>query len=184
MIRKNLYFSPDKKINPYYFDGQVIIREIFSESDSKDQEVYFVEFVNGALTTVHYHESEQFLIPLSGNGLIGEFTLESSSILTDLKWENFNIRSLMVGEIVLIRPYVLHVHGAVPGQNFSHISIRKMFEQKMQGDRLLSSRTQTIWAFDIIQKLLDPNESSKIADQLSRISEKVNENILSWLTHK
>ncbi|MDQ2685380.1 MAG: hypothetical protein M3Y25_06015 [Thermoproteota archaeon] len=184
MIRKNLYFSPDRKINASYFDGEVIIREIFSESDSNDQEVYFVEFINGALTTVHYHESEQFLIPLSGNGVIGEFTLKPSSTLTDLEWENFSVRSLMMGEIVLIRPHSLHIHGALPGQNFSHIAIRKMFEPKLEKNCLVSSRTQTVWAFDMIQKLSNTKESSVLLDQLNRVSKKVNENILSWLKSK
>ncbi len=47
--KKNLYYSNEKKVNPYYFDGEVIIREIYNESSSNDQEVYFVEFSRGRI---------------------------------------------------------------------------------------------------------------------------------------
>ena len=182
MIRKILHDCQIRETNPSYFNGKVIMREIFNEYNSNDQEAYFVEFINGSLTTVHYHESEQILIPTSGSGVIGEFTLKPSTTLIDLQWENFNFESLKVGEIFLVRPHVLHVHGAIPGQNFSHLAIRKMFNQVNEGNHLVSTKTQTIWAFDIIQKLLDTNESSKVYDQLSIVSKKVNEYILSWLT--
>lgn len=180
MIRKIFYDSQIKETNPSYFDGKVIMREIFNEYNSNDQESYFVEFVNGSLTTVHYHESEQILIPLSGNGVIGEFTLKPSTTLIDLDWENFKFEPLKVGEIVLVRPHVLHIHGAIPGQNFSHLAIRKMFIQKNEGNNSVSTKSQTIWAFDIIQKLLASNETSTINDHLAEVSKKVNENVLSW----
>ena len=181
MIRKILYNSQIREPNPLYFDGKVIMREIFNEHNSNDQETYFVEFVNGSLTTVHYHESEQILIPLSGNGMIGEFTLKPSTTLIDLDWENFKFESLRVGEIVLVRPHVLHIHGAIPGQNFSHIAIRKMFNQKNEGNNSVSTKSQTIWALDIIQKLLATNESSTVNDHLTMVSKKVNEKVLSWV---
>jgi len=181
MIQKNLYDSQIREVNPSYFDGKVIMREVFNESNSQDQEAYFVEFVNGSLTTVHYHESEQVLIPVSGNGLIAEFILKPSTVLTDLCWEEVNIKYLKTGEIVIVRPRVLHVHGAIPGQNFSHIAIRKMYNQKIEGNELISTRSQTIWAFDIIQKLFDTKEPLIVMDKLSKISSKVNENILSWI---
>ena len=181
MIQKKLYDSQIRKVNPSYFDGEVIMREVFNESNSQDQEAYFVEFVNGSLTTVHYHESEQILIPITGNGIIGEFSLKPSTALTDLCWDDFNINYFKSGEIVMVRPHVFHVHGAVPGQNFSHLAIRKMHNQKIEGNDLISSKSQTIWAFDIIQKLLDTKEPSIVLDQLNKISSKVNENILSWI---
>ncbi|HKR72874.1 MAG TPA: hypothetical protein VJR94_02050 [Candidatus Nitrosocosmicus sp.] len=181
MIQKDLYNCPSREVNPSYFDGEVIMRQVFNESNSQDQEIYFVEFVNGSITTVHYHESEQILIPLSGNGIIGEFTLKPSTTLIDLCWEDFSTKSLKVGEIVMIRPHVLHFHGAIPNQNFSHIAIRKMFNQCIEGNDLISTRSQTIWALDLIQNLLDTKEPSIVLDQLNRISAKVNENILAWI---
>ena len=126
--KKNLYYSNEKKVNPYYFDGEVIIREIYNESSSNDQEVYFVEFSKGALTTIHFHETEQFLVPLYGNGVIGEININTSNSLMDFTFENLIIKSLNVGEIVSIQPNILHFHGASPGQNFSHVAFRKMFE--------------------------------------------------------
>jgi hypothetical protein len=82
----------------------------------------------------------------------------------------------------MVHPHVLHFHGAIPGQNFSHISIRKMFNQSIEGNHLISRRSQTIWALEIIQELLDTKESSIVLDQLNKISNKVNENILAWIS--
>ena len=182
MIQKNLYDSPIREVNRLYFDGKVIMRQVFNESNTQDQETYFVEFIDGSVTTVHYHETEQTLIPVSGNGIIGEFNLKSSTRLIDLCWEDFSIKPLKVGEIVMVHPHVLHFHGAIPGQNFSHISIRKMFNQSIEGNHLISRRSQTIWALEIIQELLDTKESSIVLDQLNKISNKVNENILAWIS--
>ncbi|NOJ32450.1 MAG: hypothetical protein DA329_09965, partial [Candidatus Nitrosocosmicus sp.] len=64
MIQKNLYDSPIREVNRLYFDGKVIMRQVFNESNSQDQETYFVEFIDGSITTVHYHETEQILIPV------------------------------------------------------------------------------------------------------------------------
>ena len=92
MNKKNLYYSNEKKVNPYYFDGQVIIREIYNESNSNDQEVYFVEFSSGALTTIHFHETEQFLVPVYGNGVIGEIETNKSNSLLDSTFDNLIIK--------------------------------------------------------------------------------------------
>ena len=179
MFQKDLYNCPIREVNPSYFDGKVIMRQVFDESNSEDQEIYFVEFFNGSITTVHYHESEQILIPISGNGIVGEFTLKPSTTLIDLCWEDFSTKPLKVGEIVMVRPHVLHFHGAIPNQNFSHVSIRKMFNQRIEDKDLISTRSQTVWALDMIQKLLDTKEPQIILDQLNRISTRVNENIIA-----
>ncbi|VFJ15142.1 conserved protein of unknown function [Candidatus Nitrosocosmicus franklandus] len=181
MIRKILYNSQIRETNPLYFDGQVIMREIFNSDNSNDLEAYFVEFIGGSLTTVHYHESEQILIPISGNGVVGEFTLKPSTTLIDLCWENIKFQPLKVGEIVLIEPQILHIHGAIPGQTFSHIAIRKMFNQKYEGNRVVLTRSQTIWAVDLIQKLLGTNGHSIVIDHLRKVSEKINENVVPWV---
>ena len=36
-------------------------REILGEDNSAEQEMYQVTFQNGALTTLHFHESDQIL---------------------------------------------------------------------------------------------------------------------------
>lgn len=48
-------------MNGNYFTGNIIIREILGEDNSAEQEMYQVTFQNGALTTLHFHESDQIL---------------------------------------------------------------------------------------------------------------------------
>ncbi|MDF0681392.1 MAG: hypothetical protein P0116_10555 [Candidatus Nitrosocosmicus sp.] len=184
MIKKNLYYSSEKKVNPYYFDGEVTIREIYNESSSNDQEVYFVEFSRGALTTIHFHETEQFLVPLYGNGVIGEIDINTSSSLLGFNFENLIIKSLDVGEIVSIKPNILHFHGGCPGQNFSHVAFRKMYETApapapapAKTERV---HTQTIWGYEMISKALGSEDQSQILSELNRISEKIRDAVIRW----
>lgn len=184
MIRQNLYYCNEKKVNPYYFDGDVIIREIYNESNSDDQEVYFVEFARGAMTTIHYHETEQFLVPLYGNGLIGEIGVNKSNSLLDITFESLAIKSLNVGEIVSIKPNILHFHGASPDQNFSHVAFRNMFEAKSVSQKCESVRTQTIWGYEMIAKALGSEDQSKILNELNKISEKIRGAVSTWTKNK
>jgi hypothetical protein len=184
VIRQNLYYSNEKKVNPYYFDGDVIIREIYNESNSNDQEVYFVEFARGALTTIHYHETEQFLVPLYGNGIIGEIGINKSNPLLDFTFESLTIKSLCVGEIVSIKPDILHFHGASPDQNFSHVAFRNMFEAKLVSQKHESIRTQTIWGYEMIAKALESEDQSKILNELNKISEKIRDAVSMWTKDK
>ena len=178
--KKNLYYSNEKKVNPYYFDGEVIIREIYNESNSNDQEVYFVEFARGVLTTIHFHETEQLLVPLYGNGVIGEIDFNESKSLVDSTFENLNIKSLNVGEIVSIKPNILHFHGAAPSQNFSHMAFRKMFETKPGSGNTELVHTQTIWGYEMIAKALGSEDQSQILNELDRISEKIRSSVTAW----
>ena len=184
MIRQNLYYSNEKKVNPYYFDGDVIIREIYNESNSDDQEVYFVEFARGAMTTIHYHETEQFLVPLYGNGIIGEIGINESNSLLDITFESLTIKSLGVGEIVSIKPNILHFHGASPDQNFSHVAFRNMFESKSISQKYESVRTQTIWGYEMVAKAIGSEDQSKILNELNKISEKIRGAVSTWAKDK
>jgi len=179
--KKNLYYSNEKKVNPYYFDGETIIREIYNESSSDDQEVYFVEFSSGALTTIHFHETEQFLVPLYGNGVIGEIdTNTTTNSLLDCTFENLIIKPLNVGEIVSIRPNILHFHGASPGQNFSHLAFRKMFETGTSSENNKLVHTQTIWGYEMVAKALGTEDQSQILTELNRISKKIRDAVNTW----
>jgi hypothetical protein len=180
MNRRNLYHSKEKKVNPYYFDGEVIIREIYNESNSNDQEVYFVEFGRGALTTIHFHETEQFLVPLYGNGVIGEIGTSNSNSLMNSTFENLTINSINVGEIVAIKPNILHFHGAYPGQNFSHVAFRKMFEAKEGTDKNEPVHTQTIWGYEMIAKELGSVDQPQILKELNKISERIRDAVSAW----
>ena len=67
----NIHTAKEKNVNSNYFTGEVKIREILSEENSPEQEMYHVKFYNGALTSLHYHESDQILITTKGKGLSG-----------------------------------------------------------------------------------------------------------------
>ena len=67
----NIHTGKEKNVSSYYFTGKVIIREILGEENSSEQEMYHVIFYNGALTSLHYHESDQILIATKGKGVVG-----------------------------------------------------------------------------------------------------------------
>jgi quercetin dioxygenase-like cupin family protein len=64
--KENIYTAEEKKVNENYFTGNVIIREVLGPINSSEQEIYYVTFQNGALTTLHYLESDQILIVTKG----------------------------------------------------------------------------------------------------------------------
>ena len=67
----NIHTAKEKNVKSDYFTGKVKIREILSEENSPEQEMYHVTFYNGALTSLHYHESDQILIATKGEGVVG-----------------------------------------------------------------------------------------------------------------
>ena len=56
------------KVNPDYFTGKVILKEISSIVKSKEQKIYHVSFKNGARTKIHSHSGGQILIVTQGRG--------------------------------------------------------------------------------------------------------------------
>jgi len=174
MIKKNLYRCDEKKVSSDYFNGNVTIKEVYGENNSQDQELYFVEFSKGALTTMHYHETEQFLIPVYGKGVVGE--LKKNSIL-NFDLDDVELNFLDIGEIVSIPPNVLHFHGALPHQTFTHIAFRKLFDYDCVNGSKNPNRTQTKWASDFISKDLGSDDPDLINTALQNISNKVNQSV-------
>lgn len=174
MIKKNLYGSDEKNVNSDYFNGNVTIKEVYSENNSQDQELYFVEFSKGALTTMHYHETEQFLIPVYGKGVVGE--LKKNSIL-NFDIDDVDLNFLDIGEIVSIPPNVLHFHGALPHQTFTHIAFRKLFDYDCVNGSKNPIKTQTRWASDFLSKELGSDDPDLINTTLHNISNKVNQSV-------
>jgi quercetin dioxygenase-like cupin family protein len=170
MNKKNLYDCDKKKASSDYFNGNVVIREVYNENNSQDQELYFVEFLNGALTTIHFHETEQILIPVYGKGVVGE--IKKNSVL-DFDLDDITLNSLDSGEIVSIPANILHFHGALPQQNFTHIAFRKIFDYACKNAELNSHKTQTRWICDFISEELGSNDSDLINVTLHNISNKV-----------
>ncbi len=174
MNKRNFYNCNERTVNSNYFNGNVRIKDVYNEKNSQDQELYFVEFLNGALTTIHFHESEQLLIPFYGKGVIGE--IKKNTIL-NFDLEDIELNLLDVGEIVSIPSNILHFHGALPKQNFTHIAFRKLFDCDCTNNEKNSYQTQTRWIYDFISDELGSKDLNLINVELQKISNKVSQSI-------
>src|SRR6187551_1594682 len=105
----NIHTAKEKDVNINYFTGEIKIREILSDENSPEQEMYHVTFYNGALTSLHYHESDQILIATKGKGVVG--LVEGSSVSKSVVDIN-SITFLNEGDTVLIPANSKHFHGA------------------------------------------------------------------------
>ena len=174
MNKRNLYECDGKNASSDYFNGNVTIKEVYNETNSQDQELYFVEFLNGALTTMHFHETEQILIPVYGKGVVGE--LKNNSLL-NFELDDLDLNFLNLGEIVSIPPNILHFHGALPHQTFTHIAFRKLFDYDCVNGLKGAHRTQTRWVHDFISEDLGSNDSNLIENTLRNISNKIGQSV-------
>lgn len=148
MQKYNIHTAKEKNVNSNYFTGKVIIREILSEGNSPEQEMYHVTFYNGALTSLHYHESDQILIATKGEGVVG--LVEGSSVLKSEVDIN-SITFLNEGDTVRIPSNIIHFHGALKGQDFSHIAIMKMYKLNKEEKSMLE-RAVTKWEYDLLSQ--------------------------------
>jgi quercetin dioxygenase-like cupin family protein len=181
MIRKDLFYCDEKKVPSDYFVGNVVIREAYNEANSDDQELYFVEFLNGAFTSLHFHESEQFLIPTYGKGFVGEIQKEN---MLDFDIRDVDIQLLEVGQIVSIPSNKLHFHGALPKQNFSHIAFRKMFSYNLSSDDKKNLyHTQTKWLSDLLAKQFE-NDTTMVGKKYQDITDTLKRSLNSKIVSK
>jgi len=68
VLKENIFSKGKKKnINPNYFTGPVIAREI-SSVKSPEHKIYYVTFKNRSKTKLHYHQGGQTLIVTKGKG--------------------------------------------------------------------------------------------------------------------
>ncbi|MGE3858631.1 MAG: cupin domain-containing protein [Nitrososphaeraceae archaeon] len=166
MFKENIFFSPTKEINKEYFRGEVVMVEVLNQSNSIEHELYHVSFKNGALTTLHYHESEQILIGTKGKGIV---CLVKGDIVENL-FAEMNTTILNEGDVVSIPPFVWHFHGALKG-DFSHIALRNRYRSDSSLDKQVA---KNLWEKDFLNQLthLDTNEIQQI---VLRIDQKVKE---------
>jgi quercetin dioxygenase-like cupin family protein len=170
--------QPDFYVNK--FIGSYEIRRILNESDSMEQEMYYVTFKNGGMTKIHTHESEQILIatttsPDSGASYLGEgfVTLiqrDGGTKGDDPKYTVTTIFLNRIGDTVCIPPNVLHCHGSrSKEQDFSHIAIRRSTLDNGQQSR-------SLWEYDIkvMRKMMGiMDNDSKIASILNELHNEI-----------
>ena len=127
-MEKFQFFS-EGEVEKGYYIGKVTMNKVSDLFTSKEQKrelkAYHVTFHDGARTRLHYHESDQILIAIEGEGMVevvkrveeadgGKFELvvEDSTHFSN-------------GESVLIPAGKIHWHGGIKGRKgkFSHIAI-------------------------------------------------------------
>ena len=179
MQKYNIYTAKEKSVNSSYFTGKVIIREVIGEVSSAEQEVYHVTFYNGALTTLHYHESDQILIATKGRGVVG--MVEGGRVLKSEVDIN-SITSLNEGDTVCIPANIIHFHGALNGEDFSHIAIMKMYKLDRDEKNLLK-RSVTKWEYDVLREE-NQNEKKTVERSINTAQREIRERIQIAISRK
>ncbi len=170
--------QPDFYVNK--FIGSYEIRRILNESDSMEQEMYYVTFKNGGMTKIHTHESEQILIatttsPYPDASYLGEgfVTLIQKEVGTKGDDPKYAIKSIFlnkIGDTVCIPPNVLHCHGSrSKEQDFSHIAIRRSTLDNGQ-------QAKSLWEYDInaMKKIMGTlDDDSKIVSILNELHNEI-----------
>lgn len=102
-------FSRGTKIEGSNFIGDAFLQMLMTDEKNFDASVYNVSFGPRARNSWHSHPGGQILLVTSGTGCYQE--------------EGGPVRILRAGDVVEIRPDVVHWHGAAPDSEFAHIGI-------------------------------------------------------------
>lgn len=95
---------------PEYFQGVVRMQRLVAEEQSRELELIAVFFDNGARTIPHMHSTDQVL-----------WVVEGACVVAD----EAGRREVVAGQSVLLPANRWHWHGAAPGRDACHVSIRK-----------------------------------------------------------
>lgn len=101
-------FPTGQKANEY-FTGDTWVEMLTVDGKNFDAVSYNVTFAPGSRTDWHSHPGGQLLYCTSGEGRYQE--------------KDGEIRHLKAGDVVEIKPDVVHWHGAAPKSEFVHIGI-------------------------------------------------------------
>lgn len=176
MQKYNLYTSKKKSIISNYFTGKVNIREILGEENSSEQEMYHVTFYAGALTSLHYHETDQILIATKGQGIVG--TINGESVLKP-EFDPDNVMILNEHDTVCIPANIIHFHGAINREEFSHIAIMNMYKFNQSTRK----RSTTKWEYDLLLNIA-PNEKKAAEKFMIAAQEEIRERIQTVISKK
>jgi quercetin dioxygenase-like cupin family protein len=126
---EKITFFTEGEAETEYAIGKVTMNKVSDrfKEQKKELKAYFVTFHDGARTRLHYHDSDQILIAIEGEGMVEIFKkIEPTG---DGKYELVveDSTSLKGGETVLVPSGKLHWHGGIMGQKgkFSHIAVLK-----------------------------------------------------------
>ena len=148
---------------------------------SVGQEVCHVTFYNGALTSLHYHESDQILIATKGRGVVG--MVEGGRVLKSEVDIN-SITSLNEGDTVCIPANIIHFHGALNGEDFSHIAIMKMYKlDRDRDEKSMLKRSVTKWEYDLLREE-NQNEKKTVERSINTAQREIRERIQIAISRK
>ena len=172
MFKQNIYEAPVKKVDPSYFRGNVILQQVLGDENSRELEIYHVFFKNGAITTVHYHETDQVLIATKGRGIVG---IINSDSISDFGIEDIETVPMnKEGDVVQIPAFKMHFHGGASKEEFSHIAIRQMYFFDNSTKKI--RRAENKWESDIILEKkgdLDSSSRREISDKIGKTIQSV-----------
>ena len=109
----------------HYFVGSVEVKKMVTEAVSKEAETFLVTFSNGARTKLHYHETDQILIATKGKGVVvlqTKVVMEGDNVA---KVSMDEVHAMSEGDYVCVPAYVWHWHGAIKGEDFAHLQVKK-----------------------------------------------------------
>lgn len=176
MQKYNLYTAKKKSIISNYFTGKVNVREILGEENSSEQEMYHVTFYAGAMTSLHYHETDQILIATKGQGIVG--IISGESILKP-EFDPVNVMLLNEHDTVCIPAKIIHFHGALNREEFSHIAIMNMYKFNQSTRK----RSTTKWEYDLLLKTA-PNEKKAAGKFMIAAQKEIRERIQTAISKK
>lgn len=93
--------------NPY-FVGEVLKQDLVTDKTVPSLRVTSVSFQNGARNRWHIHSCEQVLVVTSGRGIVAN---------------NAGEHEITTGDVIAIDPGERHWHGALPGEDMTHLAI-------------------------------------------------------------
>ena len=91
------------------FTGTAWVKMLVTDDSTFDTQVYNVTFEPGCRNYWHSHPGGQLLLVTSGKGYYQE--------------KGKSIRLLQPGDVVEIKPDIVHWHGATPDSEFVHVGI-------------------------------------------------------------
>ena len=109
-----------QKVSAPLFTADIELQLPFENITEKDLSISYVHFSQGAQNKFHKHSTDQVLIVTDGKGFVA--TREK-------------IYKVKEGDIVWTPAGEVHKHGALPGQNFTHISITRSKSKLTQEEK-------------------------------------------------
>ncbi len=124
MKKTNIEGTKDRRdVNPDWFTSKTWMKILSEKIKLQSHDMYHVHFESGSRTKLHYHNGDQILIGVKGNGSLEMFRRYGKN-KTNFKIKKTDKININKGDIVYIPAKALHTHGSVrKDREFSHIAI-------------------------------------------------------------